>query len=155
MDAALASGLSVKRVATMFDYVVSENTLRRHKPHLTAAMVELKKEREQAGPRSAMDRLEELYKRTTRILNAAEKEGRAQVSLSAVRELRGLVETIAKITGELDERPQVVVNLAESREWAQMQDVILGALAAHPLARVAVANALFDADLIVAGEIEA
>ena len=137
----------------MFDGL-TDKMLRRHKPHLTAAMVQLKKEREQAGPRSALDRLEEFYERTSKILDAAEKEGRAQVSLSAVRELRGLVETLAKITGELDDRPQVVVNLAESREWAHMQDVIIAALALHPEARVAVAGALVDADLIVAGEIE-
>ena len=68
--------------------------------------------------------------------------------MAAVRELRGLVELLAKITGELDERPSVTVNLTASPEWQHLQGVILAALARFPDAREAVAGALLAADTV-------
>jgi hypothetical protein len=53
------------------------------------------------------------------------------------------LETIAKITGELNERPVVnVLNVAASPEWIELRSRILAALEPHPDARLAVAAAL-------------
>jgi hypothetical protein len=43
--------------------------------------------------------------RRSAVLKAAEEGGRLHLSLGAIRELRGIVELLARITGELDERP--------------------------------------------------
>jgi hypothetical protein len=56
--------------------------------------------------------------------------------------MRQALETIARITGEIDERPTTVINLATSEEWIEVQTDILTALAPYPDARRAVAAAL-------------
>lgn len=152
IDAAIAAGETFVSIGQRFG--LTHDSVRRHRPHLAAAVLQRLDGRPEAGARSALDRLEELYERVSRVLDRAESEGKAGITLAAARELRGLVEILARITGELDERPQVVVNLVESREWAHLQDVIIAALAAFPEARQAVASALVDADVVVAGEIE-
>jgi hypothetical protein len=47
---------------------------------------------------------------------------------------------LAKLLGELDERP--VVNLTLSPEWLELRAVIIGALEPHPEAREAVVRAI-------------
>jgi hypothetical protein len=69
--------------------------------------------------------------------------------LQAVREARATLESIAKITGELNEKPTVTINLAASPEWLQLQGLILAALMPFPDARLAVADAIE-----IIGEIE-
>lgn len=136
------------------EYGVSRSSLTRHKANhvseaLHAVVVE---EREKAGPRSALDRLEELYDTASRILAAAEQEGKASLSLSAVRELRGITETLAKVTGEINDRPQLAVfQLSASPEWAQTRDTVFRVLEGFPDARVAVAQALAVLPALEAG----
>jgi len=77
------------------------------------------------------------------VLASAEAEGKAALSLAAIRELRGLVELLAKITGELDDRPQVqIVNVTTSPEWLQVRGALMGALRPYPDAARAVAGSL-------------
>jgi len=58
----------------------------------------------------------------------------------AIREARGNIELLAKLLGELDERP--VINLVAAPEWIQIRTAILVALQPYPEARVTVAEAL-------------
>ena len=69
--------------------------------------------------------------------------------MQAVREARATLESIAKITGELNDKPTLTINLAASREWLQLQSLILAALSPFPDAKYAVAEAI---DIM--GEIE-
>src|SRR3954453_21307670 len=57
-----------------------------------------------------------------------------------VRETRGCLELLAKLLGELDERPQV--NLLLAPEWRTVRGALLAALAGFPEARAAVARQL-------------
>jgi len=50
---------------------------------------------------------------------------------------------IARITGELDERPTVqILNVASNPEWVAIRTALMVALAPHPAAAEAVALAL-------------
>lgn len=123
---------------------IPKDSIRRHREHLspalTAEIVRREKKRESTGPRKALDRLEDLYDRASRILERSEKEGKGSLSLGAIRELRGITETLAKITGELDDRPQVaVVNVQTSPEWHRIRAALTEALAPYPDAAHAVA----------------
>lgn len=101
--------------------------------------------RETAGARKAVDRVEDLYERASAILEAAEAGGQASLALSAVRELKGIVELLARLTGELDERPQLnVLTIAGSPEWAMVRQALLSALGPYPEAGSAVARALAE-----------
>lgn len=96
-----------------------------------------------AGAQKAVDRAEELYVKASAILEGAEQEGQGALALSAIKELRATVELLAKLTGELDERPQVnVLNVSSSPEWLAIQQAMLESLAPFPEARIAVAGTL-------------
>jgi hypothetical protein len=63
-----------------------------------------------------------------------------ELMLKAVAQLRPSVELLAKLVGDLDERPQVNVTL--SPEWQRIRGAVLDALAPYPDARMAVARRL-------------
>jgi hypothetical protein len=58
----------------------------------------------------------------------------------AIREARGNLELLAKLTQQLDTRP--TLNLLVAPEWLTVRAVLLEALAAYPEARAAVAGRL-------------
>lgn len=127
---------------------LSKDAVRRHKgTHLSAALKTVISRRDTAGAASALDRLEGLHARAERVLSAAEAEGQASLSLAAIKELRGIVELLAKLTGELDERPTVqVLNVSTSPEWLATRERMVRALQPFPEAAQAVALALGAAD---------
>lgn len=141
LDAALVAGEAMRAIARR--HGVSKDAVARHRAHVSAALARVVAEREEAGPRSALDRVEDLYGRASKVLDAAESEGKASLSLAAVRELRSLVELLGKLTGELDERPQVqVLNVTTSAEWLQVRTALMAALRPYPEAAQAVAGSL-------------
>ncbi len=75
-------------------------------------------------------------------MEGAEADGKASTALAAVREARGLLELTARVTGELDERPVMVVNIQASQEWVELRALILAALRPHPAALAAVVAAI-------------
>lgn len=141
IDEAVVSGGSMRDIARR--HAVSKDAVARHRAHISPALSRLVAEREEAGPASALARLEELYAKADQVLTAATAEGKASLSLAAIRELRSIVETLAKITGELDERPTVqVLNVATSPEWVAVRSALMAALHPFPEAAQAVAGSL-------------
>ncbi|TFC71401.1 hypothetical protein E3O45_15115 [Cryobacterium sp. TMS1-20-1] len=142
IDAALATGTT--NVAAGERWGMSKDAVRRHRAsHLSKALMAVTAQRETGGAVKAIDRAEALYSKAEGLLDAAQLEGKASLSLAAIRELRGIVELLAKLTGELDERPTVqVLNVSTSPEWSQLRGVLLGALGPFPEAHLAVAGAL-------------
>jgi hypothetical protein len=113
---------------------------RDHSPIWLARVTEGGRPVQSAG--SVRDRIEAIIGRLERVMTDAEDGRRHTVLLQAAREMRQALETIARITGEIDERPTTVINLATSEEWIEVQTDILTALAPYPDARRAVAAAL-------------
>jgi hypothetical protein len=142
LDEALVTGVPLREIERRWQ--VSKDSASRHKQHVSPALAAVIEERRSmAGPVSAMSRLEDLYSRASRILDAAEAEGKASLSLQAMDRLQKLVETLARITGELDERPTVqVLNVAASAEWLTMRQAMLEALGPYPDAAHAVSARL-------------
>jgi hypothetical protein len=87
-----------------------------------------------------LGQVQDLQARTLSILEAAEATSEHRTALGAIREARSNLELLAKLLGELDERP--VVNLNVSTEWLELRAVIVGALEPHPQARESVLRAL-------------
>ncbi|WP_062385925.1 hypothetical protein [Demequina iriomotensis] len=138
----ITSGMSNTRVASHWG--MSKDSVMRHKrAHLSAALKGVIARRDTESGTRALDRLEGLYGRAEGILDAATEEGKASMSLAAIKELRGIVELLAKLTGELDERPTVqVLNVSTSPEWLATRDTLMRALMPFPDAAQAVAQAL-------------
>lgn len=83
--------------------------------------------------------------RTVMMVEAKHADPRDLVLKTAGR-LQPQIELLAKLLGELDDRP--VVNITLSAEWVQIRTVLLEALTPHPEARSAVAGALLELDKV-------
>jgi len=68
-----------------------------------------------------------------RILQQAEQAGDLRTACTAIREARGTLELLAKVTGELETGPSISITMAP--EWIQVRTVILQTLEPFPEAR--------------------
>ena len=144
IDRALVAGESSRKIAARYGSL-SRPAIQRHgENHLPAKLVLAEKAAEVAEADNLLAQVQDLQGRTHAILDKAEKAGELRTALSAIREARGNLELLAKLLGELDERP--VVNLNLSPEWLELRAVIVTALEPHPDARGAVLGALESAD---------
>ncbi len=84
-------------------FPISRQALSRHvaNGHMRASVVASARRKEIEHAEGLRARLEDLFRRTVVILDRAEAEGRDVVALSAVRELRGLLELGAKLSAEI------------------------------------------------------
>ena len=143
IDRALVGDASNLSVSSLFG--VSESAVRRHKAnHLPAKLVMAQAAEEVAQADDLLQQVRDLQDRALAILGKAEAAGDLRTALGAIREARGNLELLAKLLGELDERP--VVNLDVSPEWLELRAVIVAALEPHPAAHGAVLRALESVD---------
>jgi hypothetical protein len=139
IDKALVGDVSNRSVASLYD--VSEAAVRRHKSnHLPAKLVLAQQAEEAAEAGELLDQVQDLQARTLAILEAAEETSQHRTALAAIREARSNLELLAKLLGELDDRPQI--NVLVSSEWLELRAVIVGALQPHSEARGAVLAAI-------------
>lgn len=155
LDAALVEGKSYRAVARQWG-ASKDAVARHHRAHVSPALVRVGEKRlaraAEAGPRTALDRLEDLYARAVRVLVRVEATPNTAQQLAAINAAQKLVETIARVTGEI--RPDggvsvqlATVNVMASGEIAGLISVLMRTLAAWPEARVAVADALEALDV--------
>ena len=143
IDEALVGGSSNLSVSSLFD--VSEAAVRRHKSnHLPTTLAKAEEAKEVSRADDLLKQVRALQNKTLNLLLKAESAGDLRTALQGVREARGNVELLAKLSGELDERP--VVNVLVSPEWLELRAVIVGALEPHQEARRAVLRAIQGAD---------
>ena len=139
IDAALVGGGVLAAIAAK--YRVSPDAMERHNAaHLPRALVRAQAAQEVAHADDLLAQVRSLQDRALAILGTAEQAGDLKVALGAIREARGNLELLAKLLGELDDRP--VTNVLIAPEWLGMRAALLGALAPYPEASVAVATAL-------------
>jgi hypothetical protein len=140
LNADLISKISLSKLSEK--YGISRASLKAHKDnHLTPALAAVQAEKFGVGTK-ATARLEAMLQTVESLLTKARTTGNVGQALTAVRELRATIELLAKITGELDERPTTVINLLTTEAWIQARQAIVEALAPYPEARLAVANRL-------------
>jgi hypothetical protein len=139
INRALVAGKANRRIAAQ--YAVSEQAVRRHKAeHLPAKLAKAHEAEEVAHAGDLLEDLKSLQRRTLAILEAAEETSQHRTALAAIREARSNLELLAKLLGELDDRPQV--NVLISPEWLELRAVIVGALEPYSEARGAVLRAI-------------
>jgi hypothetical protein len=139
IDRALVAGEPLRTIADRWS--VSKTALIRHKAeHLPVKLAKAQEAEEVAQADDLLDQVRGLQMRTLDILEAAEESRQHRTALAAIREARSNLELLAKLLGELDERPQV--NILISPEWLELRAVIVGALEPHPDARGAVLRAI-------------
>lgn len=138
VDAAISEpGSAIARVAS--DFAVSPDALKRHRQnHLLPERREALRNDPELGAVDPLEEMRTLYHRLSELLERAEQEPHNwQAILAFHREARRDLELVAKLMGELDERPQVNILIAP-----EANAVIVEALAPYPEARQAVVDAL-------------
>jgi len=145
IDDGLVAGRSQQDIAGEFH--VHEASIQRHRvSHLSPALVAVQARREERRSVRLVDRLDSVVTSVENLVRQAEADGSSAKMLAAAREFRSGVELLARLTGELDERPQLVtVNVMSSPEVAAMASALLLALGPYPEARIAAA-AVLDAE---------
>ena len=139
IDAAIVRGEPNRVIARRYD--LGHDAIRRRKDsHLPTKLVMAHAAEEMADADTLLSQIRSFQDRTVTILDKAEEAGELRTALSAIREARGNLELLAKLVGELDERP--VINLNLSPEWLELRAVIVGALEPYTEARGAVLRAI-------------
>jgi len=125
IDAALLAGQSLRDIARQ--YRVGKDAIARYRnERMPVPLAVAKKSAEVARGVSVLEQIRVLATDAQRIGNRAEAEGDLRTALMGVRELVRIVELQAKLSGELDERPQV--NLVIAPEWLTVRGAIFAAL---------------------------
>jgi hypothetical protein len=138
IDKALVAGVSVRDLASRYG-TVGRMALQRHKTeHLPEALSKAQEAGEVARGDALLQDVRDLQAKAMGLLKKAEAMSDYRTALAGIREARACLELLAKLLGELDDRPQV--NVLISPEWQALRGAILGALAPFPDARLAVAT---------------
>lgn len=139
IDRALVAGASFHALAAL--HHVSEDALARHGArHLAATLVHAQHVDEVARADDLLTEVRRLHARAAALLDRAEDGGDLRTALAGVREARACLELLAKLVGQLDERPQL--NVLVAPEWLAVRAALLLALGPYPDARAAVAQQL-------------
>ncbi len=142
INKALVAGEPYRSVANRYDSL-SQAAVQRHEVnHIPATLAKAKEAEEVAHADGLLADVRSLQARTLAVLEAAELSHEHRTALAAIREARSNLELLAKLLGELDERPSVAVNVLVSAEWLQLRTVLVGALEPHPDARESVLRAI-------------
>ncbi|HUY56625.1 MAG TPA: hypothetical protein VMV12_02195 [Candidatus Micrarchaeaceae archaeon] len=145
VDAALVKGESDR--ATALKFQLGARAVGRHREnHLSPALAAVTARREEARHGSLADRAAAMLDKAEGLIDRLEREGATGMQLAAMREFRGQVETVARLTGAIDESTKVTVNLLSSSEVQGLVGLLLSALAPFPEARIAAAGALSTID---------
>ena len=143
IDRALVLGESSYAIASRF--AVSASAVQRHsKRHVSPSLTAMHSAELADRHASLLDRIEGLILRAEQLFLSAAAEGKFSQSLDALVELRRQLELLGKATGELNDRPQVVVNLMASTEWLELRGAIFQSLSAYPEARAALSGRLLE-----------
>jgi hypothetical protein len=118
VDHALLRGDSYRTVAQRF--AVSRDAVVRHRRHLPATLAHAREAKEVVHGDSLVQQLRELTAEAQRLKGKAEEAGDYRTALAAVRELCRIVELVARLSGELNERPETkILNLTLDAETAR------------------------------------
>ncbi len=103
-----------------------------------AAEKAAEKIREMNHAEGLIGKIQGLKDRAKRILDKVEKAGNHSLALAAIKELRGILELMAKLTGDL----QTGITIHVSPEWISLRTLIINAVEPFPEAQQAIIKAI-------------
>jgi len=140
IDKELVAGGTNRAIAGQYP-PLTRSAVQRHKDeHLPEKLAQAHQAAEVAESDSLLAQVKALQVKAGQLLEMAEQQGDVKTALAGIRESRACVELLAKLLGELDERPQI--NLVQSSQWFDMRNTIMAALDQYPEAKRKVAAAL-------------
>lgn len=109
IDEAIISGASVRDVAGRF--ATSRSAASRHRAHIPASLTKATHAKQIAEATTLLGRVEALIADFRDIALSAKQSRQWQPAVSALREVKGCLELLGKISGELRQESSVNVNL--------------------------------------------
>ena len=139
VNKALLSSDSFRTIADL--YGLSETSLKRHAAnHLPATLTKAKVIEEVTKADTLLEEIQTLKARTYSVMEKAEQAENLSVALAAIREIRGSIELLLKVAGELkDVNTTIIVN---NPQWVELRTTILQVLEIYPEAHKALMEAL-------------
>lgn len=142
IEEALVTRQPFRVIACQHD--VGRESLRRHaREHLPELLAKAHFAEEASRADYLLEEIRKIKERTEKILERVEPYDPG-LALRAIREMRGNLELLARLAGELREAPQVQVNIMASEEWLTVRGAMVEALQDYPQARAAVATRLLE-----------
>jgi hypothetical protein len=140
IDAALVAGEAAAALSVRYR-PLSTTAIKRHRDaHLPMKLAKAKDAKEVSQADDLLAQIGVIRSQAKMLTDKAEAEGDYKTALAGCRELRGCIELLAKLLGEIDERP--VVNVHLNPQWLEIRTVIVSALQEHPQAAQDVTRAL-------------
>jgi hypothetical protein len=143
IDRRLVNGESYTKIAKEFS--VSYPALYRHNDiHIPEALAKAGDAKDIVNGDNLLESIKSLAERARAILDKAEQSGDMKTALGGIREARGCIELLAKIEGQINDRPQVNVqlNILQSPEWVELRSRIISSLESYPEAKKALISSL-------------
>jgi transposase-like protein len=109
INAALVGGTSIWDIAGQFG--LSRSAVHRHREHVPKALAKAKQAREVAEAGTLLGRIETLIGDCRTIAEKAQKAREWHAAVSALREVRGCLELLGKLSGELQKKDSVNVSV--------------------------------------------
>jgi len=139
IDKMLIEGVSFRNIAKQC--FVSISSLYRHKiDHLPSKLIKAKDAELVTHADNLLNEIEDLRQKALNILNKAEKGKDYRAATSAIREARGCLELLARLLGELKDKPSI--NITINPEWVIIRNTILNTLEPYPEAKKAISSSL-------------
>jgi len=140
IDRDLLAGVPLRNIAERCS--VSVTALHRHKTggHIAQVLTQAREVEEVVRADTLLDQVHDLLEKARSLTDQAEDAGDLRTALQGIREVRGVLELLAKVTGELQTGNQV--NIFTSPAWLKVRTEIIGTLVRHPQARTDVIAAL-------------
>jgi hypothetical protein len=133
IDRQLVAGVSLRQLARQYE--TDKSALHRHKAHVSGAIVEARAAELVTNAGSLLDQVREQIERCHRltlnaemILASAGKDAKlalkaAEVTCKPMRELRGYLELMGELTGEISRRGATAVAIAGAQASASVSEV--------------------------------
>ncbi len=142
IDEAIASGVPIRKIARQHN--ISKDSVYRHaQNHLPETVKKAHAIKEAGRASELLDRVETLVSEAEGLLKHGKDEKKAKAWSDGIRELRKCLELLARVTGELDERPQI--NFTTLPEWVEIRTLILTAVDGFPDVKRKVVDAIHSA----------
>jgi len=137
IDKELLEKVPLRNIAKQYN--VSTGALFRHKEnHLPDKLIKAENVKEITEANNLIEQAQTLKDRAIEILDTVEKQGSHTIALQAIKEVRAIIELLAKLSGDI--QTGFTINL--SPEWINLRTVIINAIAPYPEAQNAVLKAL-------------
>jgi DNA-binding transcriptional ArsR family regulator len=128
IDKALLAGSKTYREIEA-EYKISRSAISRHvqKGHISAQVAKAHEAKQVSEACSLLEQVQDLQSTANRILKDAESKKDLRGACQAIREVRSILELLAKMTGEL-QGEGVTVNIVENPQFIEFKSVVMGVM---------------------------